>query len=807
MACAGRLMAAQVDDDFFEARIRPVLSQRCFECHGSKQAKGGLRVDSREALLKGGQSGTAVIPADADGSQLVKAIRRSDPNLQMPPKSPLEKSVVDDFVRWINAGANWPRAANSPATAEADEAARTVHWAFVAPQKREPPAIINPAWTGEIDRFIAAKWHEQQLKPVSQADSRTLVRRLYFDLIGLPPSPAQMDQAVASLTPWSDAAWMTLVNQLLESPHYGERWGRHWLDVVRYADTAGDNADYPVPEARLYRDYVIDSYNADKPYDQFVREQIAGDILAADGPRERYAEQVAATGFLALSRRYATAPYELWHLTLEDTIDTVGQTFLGLTLRCARCHDHKFDPVTQRDYYALYGIFESTQFPWAGGEEFQSKKFPREHFVPLIPRSEYEPLLTAYRDQEKQAVATLERQEAENPRAISVASLAEQIAALKSASASPGEIADLQREHDRVKKKLDTVSAQSRAPMEAVRRRGFPETIPIAYAVSEGKPHSAAVQRSGDPAQAGVVVPRGVPAFLTAGKPIEIPDTQSGRRQLADWLTKPDHPLTPRVMVNRIWQGHFGHGLVASVSNFGTRGTPASHPELLDWLSQRFVEQGWSVKALHRLILSSSVWRLASDHDPANATRDPGNVYLWRHDRQRLEAEAIRDAMLTVSAQLDLSRPGLQPFPEINKWNYTQHVQFKDFYASRHRSVYLMTPRLQRHPFLSLFDGPDTNTTTGQRTSSIVAAQALYLMNSDEVKSEATWFAKRLIAAAPDVRISTAYRLAFQRQPTADEAAQATEFVKTYQQRTDEQSAWTALCRTLMTSNDFFYVD
>lgn len=1021
----GQLTAAeQVDDAFFESRIRPLLIQKCAECHGRTQSKNGLRVDSRDALIKGGDSGAAIVSGNAAASLLIRAIRRTDADLQMPPKASLAANEVADFVRWVDAGAPWPafqpvkskrlvttaqvspRSPDDPklkpalqvwlkadgnpwqdgqsvhlwedasgrghdlvatkgarregtgdppkfisqsqivgfpavrftvdsglggsaATApditgdaeftmllvariqsdptsqgliagfgepappanpgkalcaiiglqpgsptrpvfvggwgndampatpsgppivdgppmimtltklrgpldstaqfhvngtqvselqgntqipnlarrddlgffmgharswlrgfsgdvaevllfkrsldtnerqsleahlstkyrlplatnrleevvtEGDPAFDPPHWAFQPVKQVSPPATDDPLLKHPIDRFLSVQWTKQGLKPAPQADARTLVRRLHFDLLGLPPSPTEMDQAVTELTPWNDAAWSALVNRLLDSPRYGERWGRHWLDVVRYADTAGDNADYPVPEARLYRDYVIDAFNADMPYDQFVREQLAGDLIARDDPQDRYADLVTATGFLALSRRYATGPYELWHLTLEDTIDTVGQAFMGLTLKCARCHDHKFDPVSQQDYYALYGIFESTQFPWAGAEEFHSQKRPRQHFVPLVPPDQLQSLLAAPASADKQVE-------------------------------------------------------------EAARRRGFPQTVPIAYGVKDGTPRPAVLQRSGDPGQPGPVVARGVPAFLSNGDPFSIPEGESGRRQLATWLTRPEHPLTARVMVNRIWQQHFGRGLVPTTSNFGVRGAPPSHPELLDWLSKSFVDGGWSIKAMHRLVLTSRAWRLDSSLDPDSAARDPGNEFVWRHDRRRLEAEAIRDSMLAASGRLDLNRPGEHPFPPIVNWTYTQHNQFKDFYPSLHRSVYLMTTRLQRHPFLALFDGPDTNTTVGARASSIVPAQALYLMNSAEVKTEAEAFANRVLSVSAANRIDTAYAIAYQRRPDAGESAQTEKFLADYAAKAGEANAWIALCRSLLTSHEFFYVE
>ncbi len=677
------------------------------------------------------------------------------------------------------------------------------HWAFQPVGNPEPPPV-DPAIASDhpIDRFVAAEWRRHGLTPVPQADPRTLVRRLYFDLWGMPPTMEQLTRAVSALTPWNDAAWAGLIDELLESPRYGELWGRHWLDVARYADTAGDNADYPVPEARLYRDYVIASFNSDKPYDQFVREQLAGDLLAVEGAPGDRSGKIAATGFMALSRRYATAPYELWHLTLEDTIDTVGRAFMGITMKCARCHDHKSDPVSQRDYYALYGIFESTQFPWAGGEEFSSQKRPREHFIPLLTPEETGIRMADHgkRVQELQDdIAAKERILAEIQKELEVD---------KAAGATAALLAELKARQEQTGKELGALKESLSTLQEIARRRGFPPNVPIAYAVKEGTPRPAFLQRSGDPAQPGVVVPRRAPIHLAPFALSPIPANESGRRQLGEWLTRPDHPLTARVMVNRIWQNHFGTGIVATASNFGVEGAAPSHLELLDWLARRFMKEEWRSKSLHRLILTSRVWRLASSGHPVNAERDPDNKLIWRHERRRLDAEAIRDAQMSTSGRLDLRRPGEHPFPPIARWGFSQHNQFREFFESNHRSVYLMTTRLQRHPFLALFDGPDTNTTTASRRTSTVPSQALFLMNSPELKREAESFAQRVLAGSPEGRVERSYALAFQRAATPQESLRAREFLDTYRdQGGSDLAAWTAFCRSLLTANEFFHVD
>ena len=756
----------------FENKIRPLLAGTCFRCHGGEKTEAGLRVDSREGLLRGGDTGPAIVPGDTKRSLLLHALAYGEESPQMPPEGKLADNVIADFTAWVVNGAPWPESAPV-----ADKSFAASHWAFQPVKNIEPPRDASGWSEHPVDRFIAARRQSERLQPVVQADKRTLLRRLTFDLVGLPPTPDELADFLADDRP---EAWESAIERLLASPHYGERWGRHWMDVARYADTAGDNADYPVPEARLYRDYIIDAFNNDKPFDQFVQEQIAGDLLAVDGPPEKYAERVIATGYLALSRRYATAPFELWHLTLEDTLDTIGSSILGMTLRCARCHDHKFDPITTEDYYALYGFFASTRFPYAGSEEAQSKEKQRTGFVPLIPAAEAAPQLAAYE-------AEIARLEAE----------------FKQAEEAKVEEKQIKR---------------LRVQLRTLKKRGQPEGLATAYAVANAQPVDVPVQIRGEPGQPGKVVPRGVPKILQTGEPLEIPAGQSGRRELANWLTAAENPLTARVIVNRIWQQHFGRGLVATPSNFGLRGALPTHPELLDWLATRFVSDGWSIKSLHRLLLTSKTYKLASSDDSANAAIDPANQFYWRFNRRRLDAESLRDALLAVSGQLDTSRPGEHPFPPYKEWNWTQHSPFKVLYPSSHRSVYLMTPRIQRHPYLALFDGPDTNHSTDVRTSATVPLQALYLMNSPFVTEQAQAFASRLLNQATDAatRIDLGCELAWGRAPTSVERQRMLEYIgqageelaaTNSPDESRERETWTGLARVLLTANDFVYCD
>ncbi len=700
-------------DTFFESKIRPVLAGTCFRCHGGERTAGKLRVDSRAALLKGGDSGAALVPGAAERSLLIQAIRYEGDAPHMPPDKRLPPQTVADFTAWVKEGARWPE------KAPAIEVASGRHWAFAPVRAVEPPPDPEGITANPIDRFLAAKLRARGLRPVGPADRRTLLRRATFDLTGLPPTPQESDAFRADDSP---GAFAKVLDRLLASPHHGERWGRHWLDVVRYADTAGETADFPVPDAWRYRNYVIAAFNSDKPYDQFLREQIAGDLLAArlppGAPPERHAELVTATGYVSIARRFGFDIAADHFLTLDDTIDTLGKSVLALTVGCARCHDHKYDPISTKDYYGLYGIFESTRYPFPGCEKTRA---PRD-LVPLVP------------------------------------------------------------------------SAKS------------PER---AYAVAEGKPHDVRVHKRGDPNSPGEEAPRGFLRIL--GGQVVPPGAGSGRLQLAEWLSDPRNPLTARVMVNRVWQGHFGVGLVKTPNDFGTRGEPPTHPELLDYLAARFVAGGWSVKALHRLIMLSDAYQRAAGHDARGAQVDPDNALLWRFPRRRLSAEEIRDAMLAVSGDLDRTPGGAHPFPPEKMWGFTQHAPFTAVYDHNRRSVYLMTQRIKRHPFLTLFDGPDTSSSTAARYTTTVPTQALFFMNDPFVHARSASLAERLLRLPDGARLDRAARLLYGRPPTPREAEVAARFLASYAadgpSAERQRTAWAAWLRVLLSSNEFVYVD
>ncbi|HVJ68696.1 MAG TPA: DUF1549 and DUF1553 domain-containing protein, partial [Caulifigura sp.] len=637
--------------------------------------------------------------------------------------------VIEDLKKWVRDGAVWPE---SSSPIRMSETAEELPWAFQPLRDVSVPAVRDAAWCRtEIDRFIRAAQEQRQLKPVAQADKRTLLRRVTLDLTGLPPTPEEMN---AFLRDDSPSAFSTVVDRLLDSPAYGERWGRHWLDLVRYADTSGDGTDMPIPEARYFRDYVIAAFNRDMPYDQFVVEQLAGDILAKQTPDDpRNYEKVIATGFIALSRRFGNSRNAEYDLIIDDTIDTMGRSMLGLTLGCARCHHHKFDPVTSEDYYGLYGYFNSTLYPHAGTEHQKE----RADFVPIkAPES----LASVYDSPEAWAV--------------------------NDKSKGTGDVA---------------------------------------------------VFIGGDSRKKGGPAPRAFLSALSAEKPT-IPEGESGRLELAKWIVSPGNPLTSRVIVNRIWQHHFGKGLVATPSNFGRQAAPPSHPELLDWLARDFIAHGWSFKHLHRRIVSSAAYQLSSAVEPERSQIDEANRYYWRFDRQRMDGETLRDSILAVCGTLQPGTGGRHPFPANDKLKFSQGNPFTAVYDHHHRSVYLMTPRLNRHPFMALFDGSDPNKSTEQRPVSTVALQALFLMNAPFMKEEAAALAKRVeqTSSDPETRIRGLYELVLGRAPSATEIAEDIEYVTAYQSRLEQSGqsleesarlAWTSLARVFLSSNEFVYID
>jgi hypothetical protein len=842
-AGAASLCAATPEEGvaFFEKRIRPLLAEHCYECHSAsaKKTKGNLRLDSRDGWAKGGDSGPALVPGKPDDSLLIKGVRHWDKDFKMPPDTRLAPALVADLIEWVKLGAPDPRT-NAPALG-ATTAAKPAygisveegrkHWAY-QPVKAQPvPKLKDKAWPrNEVDHFTLARMEKAGVIPAPDADPRTLIRRLTFDLTGLPPTPEETEAFVRACSPIGNrqSAITNAIDRLLASPHYGERWGRHWLDIVRYADTCGNASDYPVPQAYKYRNYVIAAFNADKPYDRFIREQLAGDLLNAklETPNP---ELLVAPGYLAIARHFGGGKGEA-HLTIEDAIENTGRAFLGLSLSCARCHDHKFDPLPQTDYYALYGIFSSTTFPHPGSEGMNRPA----NLVPLTPKAELETVTKAWKEQ----LAILD-------------------ADVKKAEAAKGAADKLPDAPDK-KAKVDE-AAKAVAAAKA-KHKQVSETVPyeLAYAVADAKPANARLHVRGDPTRLGEEVPRHFIQVL-GGQPLPKDCGNSGRLDLANWIADSANPLTARVMVNRLWQHHFGRGLVTSPNDFGTRGQAPTNPELLDFLARKFIESGWSVKAMHKLILTSRTWQLASGDEvgravpsapvgrtdnlaarsgetrptsggflglfrkstpsPAdlfakNAAKDPNNTLWWRADRRRLDAESIRDALLYVSGDLDATVGGAHPFPPVHTWGFTQHNQFFANYDNRQRTVYQMQQRLRKHPFLALFDGADPNSSTATREPSTTPLQSLFMMNDKFAHEQAAKFAARVQQGEADEarQVERAFLALYARQPQPDELAMATDYLAQFRaklaaKKLPADQAWPSLSRALLGANEFLYVD
>ncbi|MBK7997191.1 MAG: PSD1 domain-containing protein [Verrucomicrobia bacterium] len=774
--------------EFFERKIRPVLVEHCYECHssGAKKIKGGLVLDSRAGVMKGGDTGAAITPGDPEASLLIQAMRHADPALVMP-KQKLPDHVIADFETWVKMGAPDPRIEDTVAVAQAKSAIdwnKAREWWSFRPLKAPPvPGVKQKRWAkNDLDRFILARLEKENLKPAPDAEKRVLIRRATFDLTGLPPTPEEIE---AFLKDKSRDAFAKVVDRLLASPSYGERWGRHWLDVVRYADTAGDNSDFPIPQMHRYRDWVISAFNRDLPYDQFVREQLAGDLLPGKTTQESH-DRLIATGYIANARRFGSRVDDYpQHLTIEDTLDNLGKAFLGLTINCARCHDHKFDPIPTADYYALYGIFNSTRYPWPGIELEQKQR----DLVPLVETGK----------------------------------LAEAEAARKPCDAEKGRL-------ERRCRSSRTSSRKSRRRQEGARgqdqgaEQAVKEFVKKAALLSSptlsprrselGTPPS---RSKATPAKPGDVVPR---RFLTVLGAQSLPpnETSSGRRQLADWIADYNNPLAARVMANRIWQYHFGKGLVPTPNDFGKQGKPPTHPELLDWLASQFIESGWSMKAMHRLIMRSRTYQLASTRSDDAIARDANNDLLCSFPRRRLDAESIRDTLLVLGGNLDTSPPKPHPFPPQTEWKFTQHNPFKAVYESKRRSVYLMTQRIQRHPYLAIFDGADPSTSTAARTTSTTPLQALFLLNDKFVHEQSQAFAARVVAAAEsdEARFKFACQTALGRPAEREELDRGLAFLNDTRTKLRESGAqsekiesesWQAMVRVLFRLNEFVYLD
>jgi hypothetical protein len=946
LAClpAWSVPAAEAGVEFFEKKIRPLLAEHCYECHSTgKKTKGGLNLDSREGWMKGGDSGMTLVPGDPEASLLIKAVRYKDKQFQMPPKRKLSDAQIADFEQWVKLGAPDPRT-GGPALAkkEINIAEGRKHWAYQLPKKSAPPSVKDTAWPrSDTDRFILAKLEEKQLRPAPDADPVTLVRRIYFDLIGLPPTPEQIDAFVRdyqSAIGNRQSAITKLVDSLLASPHFGERWGRHWLDVVRYAESLTLRG-FVMKEAWRYRDYVIASFNADKPYDRFLREQVAGDLLPHKSVAERQ-QQLIATTFLTLGNTNLEEQEkkQLDMDVVDEQLDTIGKAFLGQTIGCARCHDHKFDPIPTRDYYALAGILKSSKtlehsnvskwlefpLPLPPGEdkEFvahdkavaqlqariktaqesvnvavakkatlpsgaldakvlvglvvddtQAKKvgdwtqstatrtfigdgylhdanqgkgeksltFQPENlragkyeirlaYSPGKARADNTPVTVFSADGEKTIRVDQRNDPSIEGRFVSLGQFrfeqngagfvivgtegtkgvvtadAVQFLPLEAAPVQvPGDTTDSAKPAKaNAEENVKKMEAELKKLQEAGPKR------PMFMSVKEENPADTQVHVRGSVQNLGAKVPRGFLQVASYGTAAKIPEKESGRRELGDWLASQENPLTARVFVNRAWTWLFGTGLVRSADNFGTTGDAPTHPELLDHLAVKFMAEGWSVKKLVRELALSRAYQQASAI-PHSAFRiphseDPENKLLWRANRRKLDAESIRDTVLLVSGQLDRGHGG-----PVLKPGTAADYGYK--HTDTRRSVYSPVLRNSLPELFEAFDFADPSLVVGKRSDSTVAPQALFMMNHPWVMEQSHSAAQKLLAEKltdDRARIARAYRLVLGRTPTDGEVTLALKFLPAESAASESAKraeAWGRFYQALFASVDFRYLN
>ena len=750
--------------EFFEKKIRPLLVNNCYNCHSAdNKTAGGLRVDDRNGLLAGGNRGAAVVVGNPEESVLIRAVLKTDAKLQMPPDSQLSEDEINDLRKWIADGAVWPGPEVPFELTEVNpeyETLRKNHWAWQPLQSPAVPEVKNKEWAkDDIDRFVVAQLEQKALQPVSDADQATLLRRVTFDLTGLPPAPEDIKAFLADESP---NAIETVVDRLLASSAFGERWGRHWLDVARYGESTGSARNLPFPQAWKYRDYVIDSLNKDKPYNQFVREQVAGDLLPYASEEQRK-EQLTATGFLALGVKDVNQRFKVRYVmdNIDEQIDTVSRSVLGLTVSCARCHDHKFDPIPTSEYYGLAGIFNSTDLcdglrnkMGGGGLDY----YDTDKLLILAKRGEV--------DEAQAAKVAAAKQKADDAKA-------EFERVRDSADAQkPGPNGRPMQQIARQK--------WNRAQAEYIALTDPTTTSEIALGVRDAKTvGDTELRYRGEAEKLGPKVPRGVISVVHGPAHPAIPANQSGRLELAQWLTDPNNPLASRVIVNRVWHHLFGEGIVRTPDNFGVTGDRPSHPELLDHLAHRFVDNGWSLKKLIRQVVLTRAYQLGSETTPEHLTADPENRLVWRHSPRRLSAEEIRDAQLAASGKLDVTRENGSAAKDLRvielRNNGPEAKKIVDHAnASLKRSVYLPLLRTLVPKSLEVFDFAEQGLVTGARDTTTVPTQALYLLNDGFVRKQALAFAELLVTRtdlSDEAKVDEAYLRIVGRHATAEEIA------------------------------------
>ncbi|WP_437187571.1 PSD1 and planctomycete cytochrome C domain-containing protein [Planctomicrobium sp. SH668] len=771
--------------EFFESKIRPLLVENCYTCHSANtNAKGGLRVDDRNGLLDGGNRGAAVVPNDVEGSLLLTAVKHEAGVPSMPPGKKLSDEEISLLTKWIETGAVWPTVEVTHELSETPsdyaELAAT-HWAWQPLKSATAPAVKNESWPlSNIDRFILARLEEKGLEPVRAADRVALIRRVTFDLTGLPPTPAEIQAFEADQSP---DAYANLVDRLLASPAFGEHWGRHWLDVARYGESTGSSRNVPYPHAWRYRDYVIAAFNADKPFDKFIHEQIAGDLLPAENEVDKQ-ENLVATGFLALGVKDVNQRFKNRFImdNIDEQIDTTTRAFLGLTVACARCHDHKFDPIPTSDYYALAGIFESSDMcagvrnkMGGGGLDYYDKA------MLIEVGGDVHPDLVAKNSAELEKV----KQELEEAR--------KQFQKLRD-TPEGDELAPNGRPRKTVAR-----NRMNRIQQQLENLQDPAAFSAVAYGVRDAaKITDANIRIRGEAELIGPAVKRGFLSLMPHVPAPEIGTDTSGRLQLAQWLSHPENSLTSRVIVNRIWSHLFHQGLVATVDNFGVTGDKPTHPELLDYLALQFVQEGWSIKKTVRNLVLTQAYQMSSDRSERGIAEDPANRLVWRHTPRRLTAEEIRDAILADSGRLLHGIPATQPTHELKviemRNNGPEAVEIKSQAASSvHRSVYLPLLRGLVPESLQVFDFAEQGMVTGARDVTTVAPQALYMLNDPLVWTSSLKLAENLLQqteADDQQRVTLAYRTIFGRDPRSSELELAQAYVAEFiSNRPDEEDS------------------
>jgi len=829
------------ETQYFESRIRPILANKCYACHSvdSGEAEGGLRLDSREAMLRGGNSGPVIVSKNPAQSLLIKAIEHQDSNLRMPPKSAggkLSDSEIKELTRWVRMGAPDPRKEEEHLLAkeEINESAKS-WWSYQPLSKPATPPKDPWAWT-TIDRFVAMKQQESKIQPVADSKPESLVRRLYFDLTGLPPTIEQvraLTEQLESGVSRQDAI-ERLVDELLDSEAFAVHWARHWLDVARYAESSGRDVNIPYNQAWRYRDWVIDAMRKNMPYDQFLVQQIAGDLIETDSPSEK-ASGIIATGFLALgSRNINEGNQKLFALDQADEqIDSVFQATMSMTMACARCHDHKFEPISQKQYTAVAGIFLSTdtRYGASGGNNARNSsepiELPSECDLPSLAAPWSEAEIRKKRDElsrlQKEIATIIEESEEKRKTAKANGTIdrsrQQQLRKLsQQANELEFQLSALNEDNTVRPLAMGAVDRPLELPKSDANREKMSRYLGggrrSAFPIIDNSPFFS----RGEVGLQGEKVQRSVPDLFGDAKNYRVPRNSSGRLQLAQWITNRNNPLTARVAVNRFWHWMMGQGIVDSVDNFGTTGSKPSHPELLDHLATEFIEEGWDTRSLLRKIATSRVYQLSSvEPNPAAFTADPQNKLLWRGKSRRLQAEEIRDAMLSLSQKLDPTPVLGTAMAKKNLGNRVDVSAGKKrgkgevFTEDVCRSIYLPMPRGALPEVLELFDLPDAMVVQGARETTNVPSQSLYLLNNPNVAAYASAISKRVIDSIPgrgsenfEPRVEMLYELILCRKPTGDEMQIADELFSTSDLA---ESGWISLARGLLATAEFRYLD